>query len=570
MEDIKEKIAKKIAKILNAKVEEVFLSIENPKDKTMGDFAYPCFKLSKDLRKSPNVIAEDLKAGVLEKGLPEGVADVQTVGAYINFYVKNDEVVKKVLGEIIDKKEKYIQTDEGKGKTICVDYSAPNIAKPFHIGHLRSTVIGGAIYRLYKTLGYKMVGINYLGDFGTQFGYVIEGYKRFGNEQELIKTPIKHLVDIYVRINEMAKEDESIVEAARANFQALEQGKEEETALWEKFRELSLEEYQRIYMKMGVTFDSYNGEAFYNDKMDEVIKMLNDKNLLVESEGAKVVQLAGFDIPCIIIKTNGSTTYATRDLASVLYRTREYNYYKSIYVTSYEQILHFQQMFKVAENIVEEKYIQGLVHVPFGMVLGPGGKKLSTRKGVKTTLEDVLDESIEKAKSILLEKGKVEENIDEVAKIIGVGAIIFNDLKNGRIKDEIFDLDEMLKFEGETGPYVQYMCVRIKSILSKLDFNFKAKDIKYDLLVEKEEIELIKFLSKVREIIKTAAEEYEPSILTRYIIDLASLFSKYYNNFQVITEDKDLTYARAAIVYSTGIVLKEGLEILGIKGPDRM
>lgn len=570
MEDIKEALSISLSQILNKSFKEIFDSIETPKDKNMGDFSFPCFKLSKELKQSPNIIAEDIAISMNKIVLPKGIAKIHALGAYINFYVNNLHVIKKVLEEILDKKEQYTKSKEGEDKTICVDYSAPNIAKPFHIGHLRSTVIGGAIYRLYKALGYNMVGINYLGDFGTQFGYVIEGYKRFGNESELIKAPIKHLVDIYVKINEMAKEDESIIESARQNFKALEDGKKEETELWQKFRNLSLEEYERIYTKMGVTFDSYNGEAFYNDKMDEIIELLNKKNILVESEGAKVVNLSGFDIPCMIIKSNGSTTYTTRDLASVLYRSREYNYYKSIYVTSYEQILHFEQMFKVAKYIADEQYITGLVHVPFGMVLGPGGKKLSTRKGVKTTLEDVLEESIEKAKSILKEKGKEIENIDEVSNWVGVGAIIFNDLKNSRIKDEIFDLDEMLKFEGETGPYVQYMYVRINSILNKLNLEFKSKDICYELLVEKEEIELIKLLSKVKEVIKTAADSYEPSILTRYIIDLASLFSKYYNECQVIVENKELTYARASIVYATGIVIKEGLTILGIKCPERM
>lgn len=568
MEQIKQNVAKKLSEILEKEYEETYSLIEKPKDSNMGDFAYPCFKLAKEFRKAPFMIAEEIKEKIIEN-MPETIEKIEAVAGYLNFFTDNSVVVKNTLSEILDKKEEYICSNIGEGKTICIDYSSPNIAKPFHIGHLRSTVIGGAIYKLYKALGYNVVGINYLGDFGTQFGYVIEGFKRFGSEEKLLEAPIKHLVEIYVKINELAKEDEEIVQAARRNFKALEDGEEETTNLWKKFRSLSLEEYERVYKRLNASFDSYNGEAYYNDKMQEVVDMLENQNLLTLSEGAKVVELEGYNIPCMIIKSNGSTTYATRDLAAILDRSRIYDYYKSIYVTSYEQILHFNEVFEVAKNIVDEKYTNGLVHVPFGMVLGPGGKKLSTRKGASVTLEDVLNESVEKALSILKEKGKVTDNIEETADIIGIGAIIFNDLKNNRIKDEIFDIDEMLKFEGETGPYVQYTYVRTNSILSKVDFD-PNKEIDYSLLKEKEEIELIKTLAKVKQIIKTAAEEYEPSILTRYIIDVASGFSKYYNEHQIITDNKELTEARCALIYATGLIIKEGMNILGIKCPERM
>lgn len=569
MENIKENISKCIAKVIDKTEQEISESIETPKNNDMGDFAYPCFKLSKELKSSPISIAESIK-NKIENDLPAGVTKVENVNGYLNFYIDNLQIMKDTLQEILEKKEEYILSKQGQGKTICVDYSSPNIAKPFHIGHLRSTVIGGAIYKLYKALGYNVIGINYLGDFGTQFGYVIEGFKIFGNEQELLKAPIKHLVEIYVKINEMAKQDESIVESARKNFKALEDSEQQVVALWQKFRNLSLEEYERVYKRLGASFDSYNGEAYYNDKMGEVIDILNFKGLLKESDGAKVVELEDSQIPCMIIKSNGSTTYATRDLAAIIDRSRTYDYYKSIYLTSYEQILHFNQIFKVAENIVDEKYVKGLVHVPFGMVLGPGGKKLSTRKGASTTLEDVLNESTEKAMSILKEKGKVSvESLEETADIIGIGAIIFNDLKNNRIKDEIFDLDEMLKFEGETGPYVQYTYVRINSILNKVDFNPDEK-IDTTLLREKEEVDLIKLLARVKEIIKCAAEEYEPSILTRYVIDVATGFSKYYNECKIISEDEKLTKSRCALIYATSIVIKESLNILGIKCPNKM
>lgn len=570
MQEIKKNIASKISKYLGKEETEIFENIEVPKESTMGDFAFPCFKLSKELRKSPVMIAEDIKGNV---AFEDDVDKVEVVAGYLNFFVNNEKIVKNIMGEIISKKEKYLEQDVGKGKNICIDYSSPNIAKPFHIGHLRSTVIGNSIYKIYEKLGYNVIGINHLGDFGTQFGLVIEGYKRWGNEYNLEQSPIKSLVDIYVRINELAKDDETVKELARDNFKKLEEGQEEVTKLWKRFKELSLEEYKRIYKMLDMEFDSYNGEAFYNDKMDEIVNILNDKDLLVESEGAKVVELEGYDIPCMILKSNGSTTYTTRDLAAALYRKREYDFAKSIYVTSYEQSLHFSQMFKVAENIIGEEYAKNMVHVPFGMVLGKGGKKISTRGGANLTLEEILNEAIAKAREILEEKGKVTENIDELARQIGVGAIIFNDLKNNRIKDEIFNLDDMLKFDGETGPYVQYMYVRTNSILNKAGFDIlkeNISNINFSLLKEKEEIKLVKELSKVKEVIKNAANEYEPSIVTRYIIDIASMFSTYYNAHHIIVENKELMEARLSLVYAVNIIIKECLALLGISAPEKM
>ena len=570
MQKIKIEIANKIAEKLNKDVNEILDNIEVPKDSNMGDFAYPCFKLSKELRKSPVMIAEQLKAYI---DFGDNISKVEVVSGYLNFFVDDNKVVNNIMKDIISNKEKYLETNEGESKNICIDYSSPNIAKPFHIGHLRSTVIGNAIYKIYEKLGYNVIGINHLGDFGTQFGLVIEGYKRWGNEYNLEENPIKCLVDIYVRTNELAKEDETVKDLARENFKKLEEGEPEVTALWSKFRELSLEEYKRIYKVLDMEFDSYNGEAFYNDKMDEVVKMLEEKKLLVESQGAMVVEVEGYEIPCMILKSNGSTTYTTRDLAAALYRKREYDYAKSIYVTSYEQSLHFAQMFKVAENIIGKEYAENMVHVPFGMVLGKGGKKISTRGGANLTLEEILNEAIDKAKSILAEKGKAKDNLDELARQIGVGAIIFNDLKNNRIKDEIFNLDDMLKFDGETGPYVQYMYVRTNSILEKAGFDISKIDvdnIDFTLLREKEEVELVKAISKVKEVIKNAANEYEPSIITRYVIDIASMFSTYYNAHHIITDDKDLMNARLSLVYATGIIIKECLGMLGIGCPNKM
>ncbi|MBR6689199.1 MAG: arginine--tRNA ligase [Clostridia bacterium] len=567
MDSIKLNIAEAIAKVLEKETDEVFAAIETPKDSKMGDFAYPCFKLASVFKKAPVMIANNIKEKL---GDVEGVSKVEVVAGYLNFFADNTVVVETTVKNILNKKDACYNLEEGVGKTICIDYSSPNIAKPFHIGHLRSTVIGSALVKIYKALGYNVVGINHLGDFGTQFGYVIEGYKRFGQNIDLTEEPIKKLVEIYVKINEMAKEDEAIVEKARENFARLEAGDEEIVALWSKFRELSLEEYKRIYDILGITFDSYNGEAFYNDKMGEVVDMLRDSGKLVPSEGAQVVELETEKVPCMILKTNGSTTYATRDLAAILYRARTYDYTKCLYLTGYEQNLHFKQIFETAKYIVDEKYVPGLVHVPFGMVLGPGGKKLSTRKGASTTIKDVIDEAIEKAKQVLEAKGKTGEEAEKIAKAVGIGAVIFNDLKNNRIKDEIFDLDEMLKFEGETGPYVQYTYVRTNSIINKAGYEPTEADVKAELLTAQEEIELIKLLALAPNMLKQAANENEPSVITRYIIDVASAFSKYYNECQIIVEDEALRKARLALVKATGYVLKNGLNMLGIEAPEKM
>ena len=567
MDSIKQNISEAIAKVLEMDKEQVKQNIEKPKMSNMGDFAYPCFRLASVLKKAPPVIANEIKEK-LDK--IEGVSKIEVVAGYINFFADNAKVAESVVSDIIKEGVACYNLDEGNGKIICIDYSSPNIAKPFHIGHLRSTVIGAALVKIYKAMGYNVIGINHLGDFGTQFGYVIEGYKRFGHDYDLSTEPIKKLVEIYVKINEMAKEDETIVEAARKNFSLLEAGDTETVALWEKFRSLSLEEYKKIYDILGVKFDSYNGEAFYNDKMDEIVEILTAKDKLVESEGAKVVELETEKVPCMILKTNGSTTYATRDLAAILYRARTYDYTKNIYLTGYEQILHFKQIFETAKYIVDEKYTKGLVHVPFGMVLGPGGKKLSTRKGASTTIKDVIDEAVDKAYLVLESKGKTGKEAEEIASKVGIGAIIFNDLKNNRIKDEIFDLDEMLKFEGETGPYVQYTYVRTNSIMKKANVKLNIQDVDLSKLQAKEEIDLIKLLANRKNVLKEAAEGQEPSILTRYIIDVASSFSKYYNECQIIVDDEQLKHARLALVKATGYVLKCGLDMLGINAPEKM
>lgn len=566
LEEIKKYIIEALKEVIyNAEI-KVDEYLEKPKDSSMGDFAFPCFKLAGIYKRSPMDIAKEVYEKLVEKKII-GVEKIEIVGAYINFFADSKYIAGIVIKEVLEKGEDYVRSDIGVGKTICIDYSSPNIAKPFHIGHLRTTIIGAALYNLYKALGYRTVGINHLGDFGTQFGYVIEGYNRWKDEYDLETNPIKSLVDIYVRISALAKEDETVVEKARENFAKLEQGDTETVELWSKFRELSIKEYKRIYEKLGIEFDSYNGEAFYNDKMGEIVDILKEKNVLTESEGAQVVNLENEKVPCMILKTNGSTTYATRDLAAVLYRKREYDFEKCLYVTGYEQILHFKQVFEVAKYIVGEEAASGLIHVPFGMVLGPDGKKFSTRRGASATIESVLDETIDRAKEVLIEKGK-DVDVEVTSNIIGIGAVIFNDLKNSRIKDEIFDIDEMLKFEGETGPYVQYTYVRTNSILEKAGGVPSSVDV--SVLEKSEEAELVKVLDKLQTTMINAALENEPSILTRYLLELSSTFSKFYNECQVIVEDDKVKNARLALVYATGIVIKSVLGILGINCPDKM
>lgn len=569
MEDNKKHIAKLVySSIPNiVSLDEIFSKIEKPKDNANGDFAFPCFFLAKELKKSPVIIANEIKEKI---ELDDKILKIDVVNGYLNFYLNSNYVVKDVISQILSEKEKYGAMNEGKNANVVLDYSSPNIAKPFHLGHLRTTIIGRALSNLYKELGYNTISINHLGDWGRQFGLLIEGYKRFKNEYNIEKDPLHILSEIYVRITKLAKEDENIMECARENFKKLEEGEPEAVKLWEYFRKISLNEYMRIYEIMGCKFDSYNGEAFYNDKMGEVISILDKKGVLVESQGAKVVELGGNKPPCIIVKSNGSTIYATRDLAAILYRVRNYDFAKAIYVTSYEQIDHFKQVFEVSKYLVDEKYVNGLVHVPYGMVRLKTGK-MSTREGNVVYLQDLISDAIKKAENIIENKNSNLENKEETAKIIGLGALVFNDLKHNKIKDVVFDLDEVIRFDGETGPYIQYTYVRIKSLIEKSCVNdLNTQNIDFDLLNSDYEINLTKELANFSKIIKKAAEEYEPSILARYLIDVASLYSKFYNECTVLVEDEKLKIARLALCYSTGVVIKKGLEILGISCPDKM
>lgn len=569
MIDYRCEIAKKISDVTNISKEELANYIEKPKNSEMGDYAFPCFKLAKELKKAPAIIAEELKNNMdIDKNLIE---KVEIVGGYINFYINKESLAREVIKEFDLKKEKYGSSNEGENKNVVIDYSSPNIAKPFHIGHLRSTVIGQSLYNIYKFLGYNSIGINHLGDWGTQFGKLIEGYKRWGKEYNIDKKPIDELTKLYVRINEECKKDESVLEECRNNFKKLEDGDKTCVELWEKFRELSLNEFQRIYDILGTKFESVCGESFYTDKMPEIVEMLEKSGKLIESQGAKVVDLEEKNMPpCIIIKSNKSTTYETRDLAAILYRARTYDFCKAIYVTSYEQILHFEQIFEVAKLLdMNEKYKENLVHVPFGMVRLKEGK-MSTREGNIIKLEDLLNEAVSRVEKIIEEKNPELENKKEIAKKVGIGAVIFNDLSNSRIKDEIFDWDTMLNFNGETGPYIQYIYVRTKSVLNKAGYIPKIEDVKIDNLLDKSSMEVLKLIYSFNEIVKLSISKNEPYIIARFLIDLAKAYSVFYTENQIMIENTEIKDARIYLTYMVNVVLETGANLLGIQMPERM
>ena len=543
--------------------------IEIPKDASNGDYAFPCFRLAKELRKAPPLIANEIKEKI---ELDENIIEkVEIAGGYLNFYVNKKALAKEVLSEIANNSS-YGKSNIGEGKNIVIDYSSPNIAKPFHIGHLRSTVIGAALYNIYKYLGYNTIGINHLGDYGTQFGKLIEGYKLWGDEYDIEKDPIGELTKIYIRINQACKEDENVLNACRDNFKKLEEKDLYCVEIWEKFRNLSLKEFQKIYDLLGSKFDSWNGEAFYSDKMQEVIDILEKTGKLVESQGARIIDLEdkGISTPCIIEKSNGSTTYATRDLAAILYRARTYDFDKALYLTSYEQALHFKQVFEVAKLLgLDEKYTNGLEHVSFGMVLLPTGR-MSTREGNVIKLEDLLNEAMQRAEEIIEAKNPELEDKKEVAKKVGIGAIIFNDLANSRIKDEIFDWDTILNFQGETGPYIQYTYVRIKSILEKVTKMPEYDQIQVGKLEDEYSQAILKLLYQFEETLIQVTKKEEPSILSRYLIDLAKAFSSFYNENKIMAEDQDTQNARVYLSYSVGKVLKIGANLLGMEMPNKM
>lgn len=568
MINFKEKIAKQIQNCLETKIDGLENYIEIPKDILNGDYAFPCFRLAKELKKAPQVIANDIKEKLTID--EEVIEKIEVAGGYLNFYIKKDVLAKEVLKEM-EEKENYGASDIGNGKNIIVEYSAPNIAKPFHIGHLRTTLIGNALYRIYKYLGYNTTGINHLGDYGTQFGKMIEAYKLWGNEYNLEEDPINKMMDMYVRINQLCKENEEVLNNCRENFRLLENGDTYSVDLWNKFKDLSMIEFNKIYDLLDVKFDSIKGESFYADKIDEVVEILEKQGILIESNGAKIVDLeyAGINTPCIVKKSDGSSIYAARDLATVLYRARTYDFDKCLYVVAYEQNLYFKQVFEVAKYLVDEKYANGLVHVSYGMVNLPTGK-MSTRLGTVVKIEDLIKETIKKTREIIEEKNPELENKDEIAKKVGIGAIIFNTLSTTTIKDQIFDWNTALNFQGETGPYIQYTYVRTRSVIEKARNVPKYEEIDTSLLNDEYSYKILTLIYNFEEILKQVTDKNEPSILSRYLIDLSKAYSTFYNENKIITDDKKLQNARVYLTNCVGKILKKGAELLGMQMPEKM
>lgn len=572
MLNFKSEIAKKIAQVVKLETSELETYIEIPKDSTNGDFSFPCFRLAKELRKAPQVIASEIKEKLELEESNDIIEKIDVIGGYLNFYINKNILIKEVLSEINKEKENYGASDIGKGKNIIVEYSSPNIAKEFHIGHLRTTVIGAAFYNIYKYLGYNTIGINHLGDYGTQFGKMIEGYKRWGEEYNLEENPIEELTKMYIRINDLCKSDENVLNACRENFRKLEEGDKECIELWNKFKDLSLKEFYKTYDMLGVKFDSLNGESFYSDKMPEVIEILEKTGKLIESQGAKIVDLEdkGINTPCIIEKTNGSTTYATRDLAAILYRARTYDFDKCIYVVAYEQNLHFKQVFEVAKLLgLDKKYTDGLTHIAYGMTRLATGK-MSTREGNVVKVNELLEESVKRVLDIINEKTPEMEEKEENAKKIGIGAVIFNNLCTNLIKDQIFDWNIVLNFNGETGPYIQYIYVRTKSVLEKASYMPNLEDVDFSLLEDEKSFYIIKKIYEFNNILKQVIEKNETSILARYLIELAQGYSNFYNDNKIIVEDKKVQDTRLYLTYAVGNVLKIGMKLLGIEMPTKM
>ncbi len=565
MKDYKEIIAEKLeGKELGLSKDEIYQLIEIPPQENMGDYSFPCFQLAKTLRKNPAQIATEL-ASTLDL---EDFAEVKNVGPYINFFLDRKKFENQVINTIIEKKENFGKSDMGKGKTAIVEFSSVNIAKPFHIGHIRSTVIGDALRNIHEFLGYNTIATNYIGDYGTQFGTMIAAYKLWGDDEKLNANPIQELLNLYVRYNTEASENEEMMDAARQEFKNLEEGEEEATRLWSWFKEISFNEFDRVYKLLDIEFDNYKGEAYYSEYMPAILEELKEKNLLVESDGAQIIDLSEFDLPpSIIIKSNGSSAYITRDIATAINRKKEYNFDENLYVVATQQNLHFQQLWRILELMGYDLY-KGCKHISFGMV-SLKDQTLSTRKGQVVFLEDVLNKTIEKTREIMENREDTVDDIDEVSRIVGIGAVKFQELYNNRIKDYVFDWDEVLNFEGETGPYVQYTYARAKSVLRKAGID-DIKPLDIEKITSDEEFTLVKKLAGFEDVVVKAKEKYEPSLITRHLTDIAKSFNKFYNSSKIMVEDEKLKEERLALAYVTAIVIKTALGLLGIRTVEKM
>lgn len=550
---------------LGMDLDEILSLIEIPPDRDMGDFAFPCFKLAKAFRKAPPIIAQELSEKL---ALPPSIDRAQPLGPYLNFFVSRGVLAREVITEVLTRGEGYGSSDIGKGKRAVVEFSSTNIAKPFHIGHIRSTVIGNALNHIYRFCGYDTTSVNYLGDFGTQFGMMIAAYKLWGDRDRIHQDPIRELLKLYVDYNQLALEDPEKMDEARRWFNELENKNPEAVELWTWFKEISLGEFNRVYKMLGIEFDSYNGESYSSQFIEGVIEELNEKKLLVESDGAMIIDLEDVDLPnMIVIKRDGSSTYITRDIATAQYRKREYDFDKNIYVVGSEQILHFNQL-KACLSKMGYAWSKDCVHVPFGMI-SLKDVTLSTRKGQVVFLEDVLNLAIEKTRDIIDARNPDLENKKEVSKQVGIGAVMFQELFNGRIKDYVFDWDSALNFEGETGPYVQYTQARAGSILAKagttVDPDFDSSAITTDT-----EAQLIMEIYDFPRRVVEAMEKYEPSYVTRQLIEISKCFNKFYNNCPILSADEKTKRARLALVAATQQVIQNGLALLGIQSPEKM
>lgn len=562
-----------IIKILDEKIEslnplEIDKMIEIPPNYELGDFAFPVFSLAKVYRKNPAIIAEELAGEINSKYFEK----VENKNAYLNFYINKSLLAEEILKETIEKKEDFGKVNYGENKNVVVEYSSTNIAKPFHIGHIRSTVIGDSLKRIYKFLGYNTIAINHLGDYGTQFGMLIYAYKTWGSKEAIEENPIDELLKLYVKVNGVCEEDKDVKDKCRYWFKELENGNEEAVEIWKWFKEVSLKEFNRVYDMLDIHFDSYNGESFYSDKMPALIEELRSKNVLEESEGAEVINLEEYDLPpAIVVKSDGTTIYLTRDLAAAKYRHENYRPYKNIYVVGSQQSLHFKQLKSALKKAGFDWYDE-IVHVPFGMVSLEDGT-LSTRKGKVVYLEDVLNKATDKVREILDNREKEQhqkiENKEELSQTVGIGAIKFQELFNGRIKDYTFNWDKTLSFEGETGPYVQYVHARICSLLTKGNFDIN-NEFDASLLNKESEIDIIRILYNFTNVVIDACEKCEPYYITRYTVELAKNFNKFYNQTQILVEDEKLKNTRLLLCYAVKNVIASGLYLLGIKAPEKM
>lgn len=562
--DYKSAVAAAVASVgCGLSMEELSALIVVPKDSKNGDYSLPCFRFAKISGKSPVAVAQELKDKI---ALPEGIEKVESLAGYLNFYTDKKVFVKTALEKVLEKKQDYGKSDIGKGKTVCIDYSSVNIAKPFHIGHLSSTAIGGALYRIFGFLGYNTVGINHLGDWGTQFGKMLAAYKLWGDAEKVEKGGVAALLELYVRFHKEAENNPELDDLARSWFKKIEDFDEEATSLFNKFKELTLAEAFKVYDRLRIKFDSYAGESFYNDKLDAVVNELEAKGLLRESEGAKVVDLEAYNMPpCIIVKSDGASLYSTRDIAAALYRKKTYDFDKCLYVVAYQQNLHFKQWFKVIE-LMGYPWAKDLEHIAFGMVSLPDGA-IKSRAGSVVFLEDVLNRAVEKSLQVITEKSPDLENKKEIAEQVGVGAVIFSVLYNNRIKDIVFNYDKVLNFDGETGPYVQYTHARCCSVLAKGTLG-REKD--FSALDNEESVEVVKLLDTFPDAVREAADKREPCVLSRHIVELAKAYNKFYLAHRIINAPEGAKNVRLMLTSAVRQVIKNGLTLLGMGAPEKM